>query len=658
MFSSENIRKFSVAVSSWFWNLLPERIRIFGMGALGDPPPPILVSPVENQMLQNSTATFEWQLGQGNPQATSFTVWVGVADQPFNQAGAEIYQPIAASARSFTPPNDLPLRFQGKYLKWSVASCAPNTRLPRWRGAGAIVRCTYAIPRALIWPLPAPVLSNLSGAVPDFRPTFNWQPVVGADYYLLCVSRPGVACPTEPTDAPDTLVVKVVGTQNTSWTPSSDQELSRFTGQPADWTVAAVNASFLVWQNQGKGVTFPSLPLSFVPAALNVVVDATQNATIHIGTRATFDLRITLVPLNQKIAIDGHPAGSQVVITIRRGADARAFSVTGVHGGNSNITASAIGYQAATMNVTVVAPSFSLEVVAPTQRTVNWGQPADYQVMVHPQNGYAGMVTLAVCSPPLTPSHPPTFTPNPVNAGQTSTLTVHTIDGGTNPGVSALTVRGQDTPSSQRVDPCSSISVPSGSAGPLRATAQPAPRIEVRRTVGAFHEVHPSTPASPVQCGLANAIVVSTSAGAAVIFQTPTGNTKSTVFSQGYSFSPVCRVGLVVLPAPGFGVALFNLGFDGIGLLIGAEIMHLAGRFTNYWFSPDDSLLVLIGSSGSGSGSGSLQNAAASLYDMVDGSQIGRTEFFTGFVASVWLDNNNQVQVSGTWAHAINWIVP
>jgi hypothetical protein len=230
--------------------MLPDEI-----GVAGSPPAPILISPGADHILQGPSVTFTWEARQGTPEVTSFRVCIAEADQSCSQPGAQIYSAIPATARSFTPPDGLPLRFQGKHLQWSVAACAPN-RGPTTVG-GSEESCTYARPRALVWPLPPPILSSPLESVP-FRPNFRWFSVVGAAYYLFCISKPGVACTTQPTDSPDTLVVE---RQSTYYMPPNDQVLQRFAGQTVHWTVAACNAEFgCVYQQQVKAISFPPLP--------------------------------------------------------------------------------------------------------------------------------------------------------------------------------------------------------------------------------------------------------------------------------------------------------------------------------------------------------------------------------------------------------------
>jgi hypothetical protein len=95
-----------------------------------------------------------------------------------------------------------------------------------------------------------------------------------------------------------------------------------------------------------------------------------------------------------------------------------------------------------------------------------------------------------------------------------------------------------------------------------------------------------------------------------------------------YAISPHGRVGVVIPPLMGNPeVDLYNLGIDpsqGGGTRLGSHIDIPGGIFVNwyqFWFSPDDSLLVIIGQGGQTS------VFTADVYNTVTGQHIGNMPF-------------------------------
>lgn len=87
------------------------------------------------------------------------------------------------------------------------------------------------------------------------RPTLSVIPVDGAATYLFCISRPGVACPSNPLQSPATVVAQV-SSYYRQWTPG--QDLTQFTGQTVNWTAGACSASLgCVYQQNVRELTFP-----------------------------------------------------------------------------------------------------------------------------------------------------------------------------------------------------------------------------------------------------------------------------------------------------------------------------------------------------------------------------------------------------------------
>ena len=105
-----------------------------------------------------------------------------------------------------------------------------------------------------------------------------------------------------------------------------------------------------------------------------------------------------------------------------------------------------------------------------------------------------------------------------------------------------------------------------------------------------------------------------------------------------YAFSPLCRAAVLVTPVdPVSGepnTNLLNLDFPRV---IGADppgriVANPAGFFVQGWFSPDDSLFVLV-TPGTGTG----QAGSAGLYDVPTGAQIGAPKHFTATVDDITL---------------------
>lgn len=259
-----------VQIKQAFTAKVPGEVRIAGA-----PPAPILLSPAEGTAINGPTVSFTWQAGRGSPAPTSYKVCVTPEGQPctsplaWNHPG--LGQPTLTGT---TLQRDLPASlYQGKLLSWTVAACAPNPSLPVL-GGGTAVSCTYAPPRPLSWLLPPPRLHQAEDNVilSGFRPPLGiLRAVPGADSYLFCISKPGIACPTTNTSNPNTVVVRVSGGL-ISWMPG--QDLTQFAGLTVHWTAAACNALFgCVYQQAVRALTFPP---ALVP--------------LHIRNRSQFDV--------------------------------------------------------------------------------------------------------------------------------------------------------------------------------------------------------------------------------------------------------------------------------------------------------------------------------------------------------------------------------
>jgi hypothetical protein len=135
-------------------------------------------------------------------------------------------------------------------------------------------------------------------------------------------------------------------------------------------------------------------------------------------------------------------------------------------------------------------------------------------------------------------------------------------------------------------------------------------------------------------------------AGPRVQFVGPLGTTNpAPQIGPGYDFSPNCRVGFVI-PPPGSGgdwVNLYNLLFESTS---GAHGINNPYNFQSTTiearFSPDDSVVAVIGPAGTGSP----RAFSIVLHDLVTRAD-SQAEFFDGTITSLNLVGD-QVTVSGT----------
>lgn len=125
-------------------------------------------------------------------------------------------------------------------------------------------------------PLEAPVLSSpASGETVPTMPPFKWQAVANQQaYYLFCVAKPGVSCPTTEVPEgqdPDVLVRRVIGTEFVSYPEwkilggfggKPFVDLFQFDGQTVNWSVAACDelegASSCRYQTQVRSLNVQS----------------------------------------------------------------------------------------------------------------------------------------------------------------------------------------------------------------------------------------------------------------------------------------------------------------------------------------------------------------------------------------------------------------
>ncbi len=108
------------------------------------------------------------------------------------------------------------------------------------RPAGNLAACALSLAAQPGLVTPPALLSPASGAstTQDSRATFRWGQSGGADYYLLCVARPGHSCPTSASASVSTDNYEVVRTTSRHY----GMKLKKIDGS-ANWTVAACSHS-------------------------------------------------------------------------------------------------------------------------------------------------------------------------------------------------------------------------------------------------------------------------------------------------------------------------------------------------------------------------------------------------------------------------------
>ena len=329
----------------------------------------------------------------------------------------------------------------------------------------------------------------------------------------------------------------------------------------------------------GEGSTFTIVgppPLAFLPSSLLVTpCMAPQTVSVQLPSVITVPVSVTLTPQNANSTINGLGPGAATVVSVSPGTPV-SFTVTALTVGGSGIDASGSAPQgtlSGSLPVSIPGPSVSLG-VTPSSRTVVWGNSASYDVQVTGSNCFAGTMSLSATNLPFG-AHLSSFPSVTLAAGgppQTSTLTVSTDEAATAPGRSTFNIQG------------------SGQA----ATAA----LVVRRTPGTV-----TAPigfvTGPSMCGPVNATIDPTARGPAVDFHLGTRDTQDQVFSQGYSISPHCRVGVVAQPVDQFGhtwLSFFKLGFPiGTHNNPPVDITDQQLTYENIYLSPDESVVVVAG---------------------------------------------------------------
>jgi hypothetical protein len=283
----------------------------------GAPLPPLLESPPPDQTLTTPRVMFVWRAPIGQPSQTHYELCLTEAGR--SCAEGATYRWIEDAQRVAVPGNVLsststgtpitgtryeitiPPMLQSKPLEWLVRACAPGLLKPVVGGTPRII-CTASAPRRIIWAFTPPNLSRIAQYQSPFRPVFDWSSVPAAESYLFCISRPGVACPSQPTDTAQTVVVST-DRYTTQYTPANDWELVRFAGHPAHWTAAACSiATGCVYRNIVESLTLQPPPPSMTPN-----LDQPQSGLRTLGRRVGF--KWTNVPNIQRYKLCVAPPG-------------------------------------------------------------------------------------------------------------------------------------------------------------------------------------------------------------------------------------------------------------------------------------------------------------------------------------------------------------
>lgn len=182
-----------------------------------------------------------------------------------------------------------------------------------------------------------------------------------------------------------------------------------------------------------------------------------------------------------------------------------------------------------------------------------------------------------------------------------------------------------------------SVTVTARASGIRQRTA--GATLRVLRATGAFVRTPPAY--APVRCGGVTATPVDRDPGPGFVpgvrFSIPAAGANQLSYFDAlyFAISPHCRVG-VVLPRDellGPALNLVNLGF---GPGAGAPALGMLTSFgppyfwQAFWFSPDDSLLLVIGRIREGSGTPNTHDAA--VYDTVRHRRLGYTQFIPDII--------------------------
>ncbi len=275
----------------------------------------------------------------------------------------------------------------------------------------------------------------------------------------------------------------------------------------------------------------------------------------------------------------------------------------------------------------VPRPQFNLSIIGSSEQTVEWDQPADYQATVEGQN-ITTNVTISLMAIDLpdgieTRFNPPRVDLNPGNTIQNSTLTLR---------------------SRKFIGPIGTINFTiQASANNFPTRSFPA-TLNVKHTQGGFTRMQVIWNSMTCNGNGIRAAVGGNGMTRIVTFSIPTSTGEVSISPNAvyYTISPQCKVGVVIPPwsdpAVDPAVNLFNLGFARTTGAPELGELIIQGGLTRifwqqFWFSPDDTLLVIIGRTTRMSGT--TETHTYGLYNTITGDQIDDGFFSPAIVQAI-----------------------
>jgi hypothetical protein len=266
---------------------------------------PVAIKPTPGVTITGPAVRFQWQYEPDPAHSVRYEVCVSEAGLPCSAPTAAVFKLTGTPMREVTlenrtapgpaggpalgtptnPPKPpyfysatLPYSLQGKRLQWSVTACTTNQSQANIAGRSS-ERCAASSPNSMTWALPAPTLvtpaDNSIVATVNRRsltpPVFTWRygDAQGVDFFLLCLGKPGVACPSKAVVQREVLAVDALGSLSTTLT----QDLTPFMGQTLSWTVAACNSVLGCSYQQSPG----RLLVPILDGTFDAIYHVTQN---------------------------------------------------------------------------------------------------------------------------------------------------------------------------------------------------------------------------------------------------------------------------------------------------------------------------------------------------------------------------------------------
>lgn len=234
-------------------------------------------------------------------------------------------------------------------------------------------------------------------------------------------------------------------------------------------------------QFQGAGYVFgstgPMYALSASPNSLTVAqgnqVTSTIVITLQNGFSGSVSLSASGLPSGVTAAFNPNPASSSSTLTLTASATATPYTATvRVTGTSGNLT------QTTPLTLTVTGtpvPSYTLS-ASPSSLNMTQGNQGTSTIMIAPQNGFSGSVSLSASGLPSGVTA--AFNPNPATSSSTLTLTASAT---ATTGTAALTVTG----TSSNLTQTTTLTLTLTLAGPPDFTLGPASGSPTSQTISA-----------------------------------------------------------------------------------------------------------------------------------------------------------------------------